>query len=212
MLSALMNGSRLTASELAQIAGLSPQSTSNHLSKLINFRVVTFDRIGRNRFYRLYNRLIAQAIESMMIATYADDSFQERLKPNGFKKICYARTCYDHIAGHIGVEIYEHLFKEKVLIRQGKQIVIGGDGNNWFITNLGIDVSAIEESRRALAIACMDWSEQSYHLSGELGACLLNAMLEKRYIIKSNEARILTVTPSGKDFLQHSLGIGCLGD
>lgn len=212
MLSALMDDERLTASELAIIAGLSPQSTSNHLAKLIHCRVVTFDKIGRNRYYRLYNHLIAQAIESMMIATYADDSFQERLKPSGFKKICYARTCYDHIAGHIGVAIYEHLIKGNMLIKTGKQLSVSDKGYDWFVKSLGIDVCSIGESRRALVMSCMDWSEQSFHLSGELGACLFTTMLEKHYIIKTNEARILSVTNSGKVFLHDSLGIGCLSD
>jgi DNA-binding transcriptional ArsR family regulator len=212
MLCALMDNSRLTASQLAITAGLSPQSTSNHLAKLIHCRVVAFDKIGRNRYYRLHNSLIAQAIESMMVATYADSNFQERLKPSGFKKMCYARTCYDHIAGHVSVAIYEHLCQQKVLEAAEGNLAIGTTGDTWFGTHLGIDVNALRHSRRALVIPCMDWSEQSYHLSGELGAHLFSALLKKRFIIKTNEARILTLTPAGKAFLQRSLGIHNIDD
>lgn len=212
MLCALMYNKRLTASQLAITAGLSPQSTSNHLAKLIHYRVVAFDKMGRNRYYRLYNSLIAQAIESMMVATYADSDFQERLKPSGFKKMCFARTCYDHIAGHVGVAIYEHLCQQKVFEATGGNPGISAVGDKWFSTHLGMDVNALSHSRRALVIPCMDWSEQSYHLSGELGAHLFSALLRKRFIIKTNEARILTVTPAGKAFLQHSLGIHNIDD
>ncbi len=213
MLCALMDNNRLTASELARVAGLSAQSASNHLAKLTHCRVVAFDKVGRNRYYRLYNALIAQAIESMMVATYADDDFQQRLKPSGFKKICYARTCYDHVAGHIGVAIYEHLLQTNMLVATDGHLSVTPKGRDWFATQLGIDIDNMHGgSRRELAIICMDWSEQRYHLSGELGTRLFAALLEKRFLIKAHEPRVLLVTPTGKAFLQQTLGINSFID
>ncbi|EOV0212717.1 ArsR/SmtB family transcription factor [Salmonella enterica] len=210
MLSSLMDSNHLTASELAYLSGLSAQSTSNHLSKLLYFKVVTFEKVGRNRYYRLYNQLVAQAIESMMAATYTDLALQQRRKPAGFKKLCYARTCYDHIAGHVGVSIFESLSKQQILITERDHLEISEKGYQWFIKELDIDIRSVPPSRRALVIPCMDWSEQSYHLSGELGSILLRCMLDRRYITKADEYRTLTITTSGLRFLQQALEIGGL--
>ncbi|EML8490102.1 helix-turn-helix transcriptional regulator [Salmonella enterica subsp. enterica] len=212
MLTCLMDRNQLTASELSILAGISAQSASNHLAKLLHFNIVTYEKVGRYRYYRLYNHLIAQAIESMMSATYIDPTFQRRRKPEGFKKICYARTCYDHMAGHVGVTIFDSLIQQQLLIKENDKLQISDLGNQWFIKQLDVDCHLISPTRRALVIPCMDWSEQSYHLSGELGAILLRCMLTKRYVIKADEHRTLTLTASGFLFLQNSLGIGGLLD
>lgn len=204
MLVALLGKEALPATELASQALISPQTASSHLSKLVAGRLLTVEQHGRHRYYRLASDEVGRAIESLAIiapppSTAHDTQEDERLKP-----VRYARTCYDHMAGQVAVAIRRELEQRQFLIRLGRAYEVTDSGREWF-RNLRIDTDSLRTNRRAFALQCLDWSERQYHISGALGAELLNRMLGLNYIARSRTPRCIRVTLEGRKALNRLL-------
>ena len=196
ILVALLSGRALTAGELAREADISPQTASSHLNKLVAGGLVTVAAQGRHRYYQLSNSEVVHALEALaLIAPRADKHPQKPLDD-----IRYARSCYDHLAGKIGVLLTQALLKQKYITLVDKDYVITSPGKKFFAT-FGINTTQLTNTRRRLAYPCLDWSERVHHLAGALGAALLQSIIEKRWGIRSKKSRALHLTPLG----QHKL-------
>jgi DNA-binding transcriptional ArsR family regulator len=191
ILVALMDGRALTAKELAFAGGVTPQTASEHLHKLVRDRILKSTSQGRFRYFRLASQPVSQMLESMMVL--AASKQRRRLPDNALAK---ARMCYDHLAGRIGVSIAESLISKKY-------IVLGEDGGEVteegerFFGDFGIDMAAVRLQRRVFCRPCMDWSERRFHLTGAIGAALAQRCFQLRWIKRIEDSRALNITAAG---------------
>jgi DNA-binding transcriptional ArsR family regulator len=177
MLTALMTGRALTASELAQQAGITPQTASSHLAKLEAGRLIEPEKQGRHRYYRLTGPDVAGVLEGL--AGLAERAGHTRVR-TGPKEpaLRRARICYDHLAGDLGVQMLDSM-KVQRLVRQSKQTIeLTGEGKRFLASALQIDADALAHPRRPVCKACLDWSERRHHLAGTLGAAVMNRFTE----------------------------------
>jgi DNA-binding transcriptional ArsR family regulator len=196
ILCALLDGRALTATELAFAAGVSPQTTSGHLGKLLSASLLLLVKQGRHRYYRLAGSHVGQMLESIMnVALAGPPRFQPRSKSD--EKLRYARTCYDHIAGLLGVGLAERLAKREFVIlgdEAGEVTPAGAD----FLSKLGVDLSRARAKRRVFCRPCVDWTERRPHIGGAVGAALANRCFELKWIERVRDSRALTITPAGR--------------
>ena len=196
ILCALLDGRALTATELAFVAGVSPQTTSGHLGKLLSARLLLLVKQGRHRYYRLAGSHVGQMLESIMnVALAGPPRFQPRSKLD--EKLRYARTCYDHIAGLLGVALAERLAKREFVIlgdEAGEVTPAGAD----FLSKLGVDLSRARAKRRVFCRPCVDWTERRPHIGGAVGAAFANRCFELKWIERVRDSRALTITPTGR--------------
>lgn len=186
MLMALMSGTALTATELAIEAGVAPSTASSHLAKLVDAQLVTIEKQGRHRYFRIYDDEIASMIEGIHgIATRVP----KRRGPTD-PALRHARVCYDHLAGERGVWMFEQLKRRELLTLEGP--------GRAFYANFGIDVDAIASQRRPFSRACLDWSERRHHLAGALGTAILNRMFALRWARRELDSRAVVFTASGE--------------
>jgi DNA-binding transcriptional ArsR family regulator len=205
MLCALLGGRALTATELAFAAGVSPQTTSGHLGKLSAARLVTLMKQGRHRYYRLAGPQVGQMLESIMsVALTGPPRFQPKSKLD--EKLRHARTCYDHIAGVLGVSLAEQLTEREfvVLTDEGGEVTPSGVE---FFGKLGVDLSAARGKRRTFCRPCLDWTERRPHIGGAVGAALAHRCFELKWIERVHDSRALTVTPAGRRGLYEALSL-----
>ncbi|WP_127901925.1 ArsR/SmtB family transcription factor [Solirhodobacter olei] len=196
MLAALMGGRALTAGELARHAGVTAQTTSGHLAKMTEARLLAVEKQGRHRYYRLATADVAQAIHALM-ALAADGP--PRYRPVGPRDAALrlARTCYDHMAGRLALALADSLVREgHVLLADGAGLVT--ERGEAFFSGLGIDVTGATQSRRPLCRTCLDWSERRPHIAGRLGAALLDSALERGWVVRQAESRALRLTRAGE--------------
>ena len=205
MLWCLLDGRAYTALELSTCADISAQSASNHLKKLIEANILQVEKQGRHRYYRYATSEVAQVIESMAGLVFLRDEYKRVKKPE-YKNITYARTCYDHLAGEIGVKITDALLHNGVVEVLEKTYKVTSVGKGWF-QNIGIDVSEIMLQKRSFAHPCLDWSERRHHMAGALGASFLNVMLENDWIRRRKDSREVIVTTKGKLELKTRLNL-----
>lgn len=196
MLTALMDGRALTASELAETAGVSLPTASSHLGKLMDGALLAVEKQGRHRYYRLAGPEVAQALETLMSLAEKSGHKPPRTGPAD-PALRDARVCYDHLAGTRAVEIYDALVKRRYLELSSEGIAMTQPGRKFF-SALGVDVAALERSRRPLCRACLDWSARRHHLAGGLGAAILDLALDRRWARREKGTRIVTFTPSGE--------------
>jgi DNA-binding transcriptional ArsR family regulator len=205
MLLALLGGDELPARELAARAGVSSSLASSHLGKLTAGGLVIAERRGRNRFYRLADRHIAEAIEALL-AIAPDRRARSLRESNRGEAIRQARTCYDHLAGELGVALTDAL---------GRGGMIGSDDDGYAVTAtgrrrfaaLGIDVEDLRTHARVLTRPCLDWTERRPHLAGSLGAALAARMFELEWIRRRPGTRAVQVTDLGLRRLRAELAI-----
>jgi DNA-binding transcriptional ArsR family regulator len=205
MLWCLLDGRAYTATELAICANISAQSASNHLSKLIHANIVVVEKQGRHRYYRCAGPHVAQAIESL--ASLVDVNQNKRIASVPADEITHARTCYDHLAGKLGVAVTQAMLNKKIIQPHENKYEVTGAGEKWF-ASFNIDISELRNAKRSFAHACLDWSERKHHLAGALGSALLAMMLEKDWIRKKRNTRALLITPKGQLALKEKLAIG----
>jgi len=205
MLSALMGGQALTATELAYEARVTPQTASAHLAKLTRARLLAVERQGRNRYYRLAGPAVANALESLTIL--AGDA-PPRRRPPGPKDAAMraARICYDHLAGGLGVAVTDALVCRGFLTERGDEFVVTPEGREW-LEKFEIDVKALRRMRRVFARRCLDWSERRPHLAGALGAAMADQLFDRDWVVRIRDSRGLTVTGAGRRGLRRILGI-----
>ncbi|MBB6024472.1 putative transcriptional regulator [Paenibacillus sp. JGP012] len=191
------------------MAGVSPQTASNHLAKLVAGGLLQVEQQGRHRYYRLASQEIADLIEKM--ASIAPPAQIRSLKQsNQLQQLSYARTCYNHLAGKLGTSLCETLLKKGYLVEpkesQSKNYLITEKGLQWF-SSFGIKLQSKPGSRRAIARKCLDWSERRHHLSGLLGEQLFHRLLELNWIRQKTGSRSIEVTEAGKSGLYEVLEI-----
>ena len=196
MLSALMDGRALTAGELAYAAGVSPQTTSGHLAKLTEARLLVPQKQGRHRYYRLATPAVGRMIEGIMAV--AVDGPPRHRPPGKFDAaLRNARTCYDHFAGRLGVGLAD------ALVGRG-HVMLGDDGGEVteagvdFFNGFGIDLAAAQQRKRAFCRPCLDWTERRPHLGGAIGAALATRCFELGWVERMRDKRGLNITRKGE--------------
>ncbi|MBV8649970.1 MAG: helix-turn-helix transcriptional regulator [Alphaproteobacteria bacterium] len=206
ILAALMDGRAMTAKELALIAGVSPPTTSGHLGKLVDGKLLEVIVQGRYRYYRLADSLVACAIEGIMALSSADPARRRRPASPASEALRAARTCYDHLAGRLGVSLMDRLLGEGHIQPSDADFRVTKRGAAFF-QGLGIDVAAVARQRRGFARPCLDWSERRPHLAGALGAALTGQCFEHGWIERFREGRAVAITSAGRDALRDKFGI-----
>ena len=206
MLAALMGGQALTSSELAHIAGITRPTASGHLGKLATARLLTVTSKRRNRYYRIASPLVANMLES--IKAVAAIEVPPRHQPRSAQddpQRC-ARTCYDHLAGTVGVAIADALAAKRyvVLNDDGGEVTAAG---RRFLTGFGAQLSAQAGSRRIFCRPCLDWSERRYHVAGLVGAEICRCCQDKGWLLRRRGSRALTLTPLGRRGLRAAFGV-----
>ena len=205
MLWNLLDGRAYTASELAIVSDISATSASNHLSKLLEGDIIKLEVQGRHRYYSFSRPEIAYVVESL--ASLATDKRKESINLNKSETgIRFCRTCYDHLAGYVGVKLAEALEQKKLLIKTTSGYDVSANG--WrFFGEFQITKDDFGKSRRQLTRQCLDWSERKPHLAGQLGAALLKKMVERKWFKNVRFSRELIVTFKGHEELYKLLGI-----
>jgi DNA-binding transcriptional ArsR family regulator len=196
MLWSLLGGESRPACELAMLANVSPQTTSNHLKLLSQAGFLKIVSRGRNKFYSLSGPPIAEALESLAAAANIG-KYPQGLARHHSPELIFARTCYDHLAGELGVAILSGLLRMQYLEEHSANYRVTSKGQA-FITALGIDVSAALSRRRRFAYPCLDWSERVPHLGGALGAALLRWLLRSESIAPMRNKRAVRLTHMGQ--------------
>jgi DNA-binding transcriptional ArsR family regulator len=204
MLMALLDGRGLPATELAQRAGITCQTASSHLAKLAEGRLLQVIPQGRHRYYRIANARVAELLESM--ARFAPIKETSRSEPKS--PIQIARTCYNHLAGSLGVRIADAIVGRGLLREVGRDYQLTKKGAQWF-SEFGIDTGALRKSGRVFARQCLDWSERRNHLAGALGSALAEHVFERGWIERVRESRAVRITGLGRRELKRQLGVTC---
>ena len=206
MLCSLLDGRARTSTELAVVAGVTPSTASVHLARLKEMRLVHSLAQGKHRYYALAGAEIARALEALMVVAGGPG---ERFVPSTPSRLRAARTCYDHLAGTLAVSLHDRL-KRLGWLSSGSAadaayaLTVKGASQ---LEALGIDVEEIRASRRRLAYACVDWSERRPHVGGALGAALLKLVLNRKWVVRDLDSRVLDVTPRGWRELRARFGI-----
>jgi DNA-binding transcriptional ArsR family regulator len=202
MLTALMAGRALTATELANRARITKQTGSTHLRRLLDAKLVAVHPQGRHRYFAIANEDVAHLLERMIgVAAHSESAVSIGPKDPALRK---ARVCYDHLAGEIAVSVYTAMLARSLLRFDGESLVVTVMGNDWF-RDFGIDVDRLRKQRRTLCRACMDWSERRHHLAGALGAALLDRLIERRWARRETGSRIVRFLPGGELALTRAL-------
>ena len=195
-LTALMADRALTATELAAIAGVTKQTMSSHLSKLVAASLVTVDQQGRHRYFRLADEDVGALLESMMGVAFRTGAVRLVSSPRE-PALRKARVCYDHLAGELGVLAYESLLRKELLATSQQGLCPTVSGLRW-LKNAGIDTELAVRQRRTYCRPCMDWSERRFHLAGSLGAALLSRVCELGWARRERSSRAIRFTASGE--------------
>lgn len=203
----LLDGHARTSTELAVVADVSPSTASAHLNRLKTERLVKVFVQGRHHYYSLGGPDVASALEGLSVLV---DGFREKFVPNAPSRLRTARTCYDHIAGAVGVLLHNR-------IKSLGWLSVGATGNDGeydltpegtrAVEALGIDLAATRSLRRRFAYACLDWSERQPHLGGALGAALLQAALKRTWVLQDLDSRVLRVTSLGRHEILTRFGL-----
>jgi len=205
ILMALMDGRALTASELAYVAGVSPQTTSEHLAQLREANLLSLTKQGRHSYFRLGSPKIARMIESIMVVA-AEGPQRYRPRWNGDDELRAARTCYDHIAGRLGVALTDALTRRKhiVLSEDGGMVTRAGAKH---LADFGIKLDDVKHGRRTFCRPCLDWSERRAHLAGALGAAVADRCFELGWIARIRDSRALKISTKGERGFTELFGI-----
>ncbi len=204
MLTTLMDGQALTASELAQCANISPPTASAHLGKLCDAGLLAVHPQGRHRYFKLANADVAGVLESLMVV--AGQPAKVPVYGPRDRSMRIARTCYDHFAGKLGVGLTDVFLRRRFLREKGLDFELTPTGRT-FAAEFGIEVGALQRSRRHFARTCLDWSERRPHLSGALGAAVAARCFAKGWVKRVSGSRSLTVTSIGNRELQRQFDL-----
>jgi DNA-binding transcriptional ArsR family regulator len=199
MLTALMTGRALTASELAHQAGVTPQTASSHLSKLEAGGLVEQEKQGRHRYYRLSDPDVAAVLEGLEGLAARAGHMRLRTGPKD-PALRHARVCYDHLAGDLGVQMLDSMKQQKLLRQRKQDIELTDDGERFLTETLQISTEALAHPRRPLCRACLDWSERRHHLAGTLGAAILTRFTELKWATRDAApgSRVVNFTRQGE--------------
>jgi DNA-binding transcriptional ArsR family regulator len=191
MLLALMDGRALTATELAAVAGITKQTASSHLAKLIDGEVLAVEPQGRHRYFRLAGPHVATLLEALMV--FSSDSVPPRTGPRN-PELRKARICYDHLAGEMGVALYDRMLGDLWLTDD-----MTPSDHGWArLSVIGLSPSDLPRSNRPLCRACLDWSQRRHHLAGLVGKAILDRILNLSWARRPPSSRVISFTPDGE--------------
>jgi len=199
MLTALMTGRALTASELAHQAGVTPQTASSHLSKLEAGGLVEQEKQGRHRYFRLSDPDVAAVLEGLEGLAARAGHMRVRTGPKD-PALRHARVCYDHLAGDLGVQMLDSMKRQRWLRQRKQDIELTAEGQRFLTETLQISADALAHPRRPLCRACLDWSERRHHLAGTLGAAILTRFSELKWATRDAApgSRVVNFTRNGE--------------
>jgi DNA-binding transcriptional ArsR family regulator len=195
----LLDGKAFTATELAIAAATTPQNISMHLAKLVQADLLCVESQGRHRYYKYARKEVAYAIEAMtsLLPAPSGKSAADNENDSAIKN---CRTCYDHLAGKVGVAVTDSLLRQKILIEKNSLFEVSNKGEKWF-ASFGIDTGELQQQRRSFLRPCLDWSERRHHIAGSLAAALLDKMIAQDWLRKTKNSRALVVTARGQKHL-----------
>jgi hypothetical protein len=197
-----MDGRALTVSELAEAAGVTLQTASGHLSKLDAANLLTAEKQGRHRYFRLSGPDVAQVLEALMGLAQRTGATRVRTGPKD-AALRSARVCYDHLAGERGVALLRGVQQQGLI--EGERDLSFTEKGRVFFADFGIDLTALEKGRRPVCRACLDWSERHSHLGGALGAAILGRLIEKQWV-RREAGRVLAFTCEGMEGFEATFG------
>jgi DNA-binding transcriptional ArsR family regulator len=204
VLTVLMSGMALTATELADAAGVTRQTISAHLAKLEDAGLLSVEAQGRHRYFRIADAEVAQLLESLMGVAFGTGAVRVRSSPRE-PALRKARVCYDHLAGELGVLVYESLARRGAFALDADGIALTSQGQA-LVRSLGVDTGKLPASRRPFCRTCLDWSERRHHLAGQLGTLLLDRFQQLGWARRVPDSRVLAFTPDGEAALRAWLG------
>ena len=197
MLTALMSGRALTAGELAFQAGVTAQTASGHLAKLTQTGLLQVAKQGRHRYFRLASREIGQMLEGVTLVAALHVPPRHRPRSAADEALRFARTCYDHLAGRLGVLVTDSLTAagHLELGDEGGSVTHSGEK---FFQDLGLDLVAAQRPKRRFCRPCLDWSERRMHLAGALGAAMAKHFLSEAWLVRQRDSRAVGLTQKGR--------------
>lgn len=204
VLTALMSGKALTATELAAEAGVTPQTVSSHLAQLLEGRLVCAQKSGRHKYYTLADDEVAHVLEALMGLAATNGHLRTRTGPKD-EELRKARVCYNHLAGDMGVQMFQSMRQKGHLSVQGQTVALTPAGED-FLADMGIDLTRLPKSRAPMCRCCLDWSERQSHLAGQVGRALLSHFLEEGWGERVPESRIVRFTKQGEQAFSAAFG------
>lgn len=196
ILTALMDGRALTASELAEEAGVGLSTASGHLSKLADAELIAPRKSGRHKYFNLADAEVAGVLEALMGLAARKGTTRVRTGPRD-AQMQVARVCYNHLAGRMGVQMYRSMIERGLLAEDGEDVALTGDGRD-FVTGFGVDLAGLEAGRARMCRTCLDWSERRNHLAGSLGRAMLTRIEDQGWMRRDAGSRAVLVTEKGK--------------
>ncbi|APZ53324.1 ArsR/SmtB family transcription factor [Salipiger abyssi] len=206
MLTALMSGKALTVSELAEEAGITIQTASSHLSKLDQGGLLRPRKQGRHKYFSLASDQVAHVLEGLMGLAAGAGHLRRRTGPKD-AELRQARVCYNHLAGDMGTQMFDSLIAGGHLRLDGEDLSLTETGAG-LVTDLGIDLGALQKGQAALCRECLDWSERRSHLAGSLGRALLSRFEDLSWARRDQKTRVVTFSPSGFRAFERLFGSG----
>jgi len=195
MLSALMHGKALTASELASEAGVTAQTATTHLTKLHSGGLLSVRKQGRHKYFTLANDDVASLLETLMGLTAGNEPLRIKTGPRD-AAMRDARVCYNHLAGIKGIQLHDALGKKSVLTYKDGELHLSAKGER-FMTDFGIDIDTLRSSKSPLCRECLDWSERRTHLAGSLGRALFTRLEHLRWVKRESDSRVVKFSAKG---------------
>jgi len=196
MLSSLMHGKALTASELATEAGVTAQTATTHLAKLEAGGLLQLRKQGRHKYFALANEDVAALLETLMGLTNGLEPLRTRTGPRD-KQLREARVCYNHLAGCRGIQLYDYLINSGKIVDEAGSLLLSTNGER-FVIELGIELDRLRESRSPLCRTCLDWSERRTHLAGSLGRALFERFEQLRWLKRMPGSRAVKFSLKGE--------------
>jgi DNA-binding transcriptional ArsR family regulator len=206
MLMALLDGRRLAAGELAERGGVSAQAASAHLGKLVAAGMLAVEPAGRQRLYHIARPELGDLMERLAALAPAP-KIVALSQNNAAAHLRHARSCYDHLAGKLGVAVTESLVARRALVAEGSDGYRLTPLGRRMLEALGIEIDGAERTRRSFARQCIDWSERRPHLAGALGAAVRERFLARGWVTPSPSSRALQLTRAGTEALARHFAI-----
>lgn len=207
IMQALMDGEALTAKELAYVGRIAPQTASGHLARLTGSNLLSVVRRGRFSYYRLASPLVARMVESIMAVAAIEAPPRHRPRSAGDDALRLARTCYDHLAGRLGVAITDELARRRLVVLGDDAGEVSTAGIAFMRERLGLEIDGLRHRRRIFLRPCLDWSERRSHMAGMIGTAIADRCFALGWLERQRDGRALTITAAGHQAFRGTLGI-----
>jgi DNA-binding transcriptional ArsR family regulator len=205
MLTALMSGKALTATELAREGGITVQTASSHLRKLEEGGLLQVRKQGRHKYFALASENVASVLEALMGISAGNDLMKSRIGPAD-EALRNSRVCYNHLAGDRGIQLYDSLVAYKFLNLQGDELTLTSAGYD-FVSEFGINIDELNAAKAVLCRECLDWSERRSHLAGSLGRAFLSRFEVLRWVKRVDDSRLIKFSRKGTNLFNSTFSV-----